>query len=69
MEKRNDKTNTREGDKGKKRRTVSDDVGGKSLSDTSTSDKKSLLAAADASKQRNLMTVGGHRDNVCRRQR
>jgi hypothetical protein len=37
MVKRNDKTNTREGDKGKKRRTVSDDVGGKSLSDTSTS--------------------------------
>ena len=27
-------------------------------------DKKSLLAAADASKQRNLMVVGGHSDNV-----
>ena len=26
-------------------------------------DKKSLLAAADASKQRNLMVVGGHSDN------
>ena len=37
MVKRNDKTNTGEGDKGKKGRTVSDDVGGKSLSDTSTS--------------------------------
>jgi hypothetical protein len=37
MVKRNDKTNTREGDKGKKVRTVSDDVGGKSLSDTSMS--------------------------------
>ncbi len=35
--KRNDKTNTGEGDKGKKGRTVSDDVGGKYLSDTSTS--------------------------------
>ncbi len=29
--------NTGEGDQGKKDRTVSDDVGGKSLSDTSTS--------------------------------
>jgi hypothetical protein len=37
MVKRNDKTNTGEGAKGKKGRTVSDDVGGKSLSDTSTS--------------------------------
>ena len=37
MVKRNDKTNTGEGDKGKKDRTVSDDVVGKSLSDTSTS--------------------------------
>jgi hypothetical protein len=27
-------------------------------------DKKSLLAAADASKKRNLMAVGGHVDNV-----
>ncbi len=27
-------------------------------------DKKSLLAAADASKKRNLMVVGGHADNV-----
>ena len=27
-------------------------------------DKKSLLAAADASKQRNLMVVGGHADNA-----
>ena len=37
MVKRSDKTNTGEGGKGKKGRTVSDDVGGKSLSDTSTS--------------------------------
>jgi len=37
MVKRNDKTNTGEGVKGKKGRTVSDDTGGKSLSDTSTS--------------------------------
>ncbi len=37
MVKRNDKTNTGEGVKGKKGRTVSDDAGGKSLSDTSTS--------------------------------
>ncbi len=37
MVNRNDKTNTGEGDRGKKGRTVSDDVGGKSLSDTSTS--------------------------------
>jgi hypothetical protein len=37
MVKRNDKTNTGEGGKGKKDRTVSDDAGGKSLSDTSTS--------------------------------
>ena len=37
MVKRNDKTNTGEGGKGKKGRTVSDDAGGKSLSDTSTS--------------------------------
>ncbi len=34
--KRNEKTNTGEGDKGKRDRTVSDDTGGKSLSDTST---------------------------------
>jgi hypothetical protein len=27
-------------------------------------DKKSLLAGADASKQRNLMVVGGHSDNA-----
>ena len=27
-------------------------------------DKKSLLAAADASKKRNLMVVGGHADNA-----
>jgi len=27
-------------------------------------DKKSLLAAADTSNQRNLMVVGGHSDNV-----
>jgi hypothetical protein len=27
-------------------------------------DKKSLFTAADASKKRNLMTVGGHADNV-----
>ena len=37
MVKMNDKTNTGEGGKGKKGRTVSDDAGGKSLSDTSTS--------------------------------
>ena len=37
MVKRNDKTNNGEGGKGKKGRTVSDDAGGKSLSDTSTS--------------------------------
>ncbi len=37
MVKGNDKTNTGEGDKGKKDRTVLDDEGGKSLSDTSTS--------------------------------
>jgi hypothetical protein len=37
MVKGNDKTNTGECDIGKKGRTVSDDVGGKSLSDTSTS--------------------------------
>jgi hypothetical protein len=37
MVKRNDKTNTGEGGKGKKDRTVSDDAGGKSLSDTSMS--------------------------------
>jgi hypothetical protein len=37
MVKRNDKTNTGEGDKGKKGRTVSDDAGWKYLSDTSTS--------------------------------
>jgi hypothetical protein len=37
MVKRNDKTNTGEGGKGKKGSTVSDDAGGKSLSDTSTS--------------------------------
>jgi hypothetical protein len=37
MVKRNDKTNTGEGGKGKKGRTVSDDSGGKSFSDTSTS--------------------------------
>jgi hypothetical protein len=37
MVKRNDKTNTGEGGKGKNDRTVSDDAGGKSLSDTSTS--------------------------------
>ena len=35
--KRNEKTNTGEGGKGKRGRTDSDDVGGKSLSDTSTS--------------------------------
>jgi hypothetical protein len=37
MKKRNEKTNTGEGGKGKRGRTVSDDAGGKSLSDTSTS--------------------------------
>ena len=37
MKKRNEKSNTGEGDKGKKGRTASDDAGGKSLSDTSTS--------------------------------
>ena len=37
MKKRNEKTNTGEGDKVKRGRTVSDDEGGKSLSDTSTS--------------------------------
>ncbi len=37
MVKRYDKTNTGEGGKGKKGRTVSDDTGGKSLSDRSTS--------------------------------
>jgi hypothetical protein len=37
MVKWNDKTNTGEGGKGKKGRTTSDDAGGKSLSDTSTS--------------------------------
>jgi hypothetical protein len=37
MVKRNDKTNTGEGDKGKNVRTVSDDTDGKSLSDTSWS--------------------------------
>ena len=34
MVKRNDKTNTGEGDKGKKGRAVSDDAGGKSLTET-----------------------------------
>jgi hypothetical protein len=37
MKKRNEKTNTGEGDKGKRGRTVSDDEGGKSVSDMSTS--------------------------------
>jgi hypothetical protein len=37
MVKRNDKMNTGECDRGEKFRTVSDDAGGKSLSDTSTS--------------------------------
>ena len=37
MVKSSDKTNTGEGGKGKKGKTVSDDSGGKSLSDTSTS--------------------------------
>ncbi len=37
MVKRNDKTNTGQGGKSKKGKTVSDDAGGKSLSDTSTS--------------------------------
>ena len=37
FQKKFDKTNTGEGGKGKKGRTVSDDAGGKSLSDTSTS--------------------------------
>jgi hypothetical protein len=37
MVKRSDKTNTGEGGKGKKGKTVTDDEGGKSLSDTSTS--------------------------------
>jgi hypothetical protein len=37
MEKSNEKTNTGEGVKGKKGRTVSDDVGVKSLSETSKS--------------------------------
>ena len=37
MVKRSDKTNTGEGGKGKKGRTVSDDAGGKSLSETSKS--------------------------------
>ena len=37
MVKRNDKTNTGEGDKGKRGRTVSDDAGGKFLSETSKS--------------------------------
>ena len=37
MKKRNEKTNTGEGGKDKRGRTVSDDAGGKSLSDTSTS--------------------------------
>jgi hypothetical protein len=37
MKKRNEKTNTGEGGKGTRGRTASDDAGGKSLSDTSTS--------------------------------
>jgi hypothetical protein len=37
MKKRNEKTNTGEGDQGERGRTVWDDTGGKSLSDTSTS--------------------------------
>ena len=37
MVKRNDNKNTGEGGKGKKDSTVSDEAGGKSLSDTSTS--------------------------------
>ena len=37
MKKRNEKTKTGEGGKGKRGRTASDDAGGKSLSDTSTS--------------------------------
>ena len=37
MKERNEKTNTGEGGKGKRGRTASDDVGGKSLTDTSTS--------------------------------
>ncbi len=36
MKKRNEKTKTGEGDKGKRDMTASDDSGGKSLSDTST---------------------------------
>ncbi len=37
MKKKNEKTNTGEGVKGKRGRDASDDTGGKSLSDTSTS--------------------------------
>ena len=39
MVKSNEKTNTGEGGKGKRGRTVSDDVGGKSLSETSKSER------------------------------
>ena len=41
--KRNEKTNTGEGGKGKRGRTDSDDVGGKSLSDTSTSAREQCV--------------------------
>ena len=37
MKKRNEKSNTGEGDKGKRGRTVSDDAGGKSLNEKSKS--------------------------------
>ena len=46
MKKRNEKTNTEEGDKGKRGRTASDDVGGKSLSVTSTSECGQCVGAS-----------------------
>jgi hypothetical protein len=43
MKKRNEKTITGEGGNGKRSRTVSDDAGGKSLSDTSTSAREQCV--------------------------
>ncbi len=42
-EEEEEKTNTGEGDKGKRGRTVSDDTDGKSLSDTSTSAREQCV--------------------------
>ncbi len=67
MKKRNEKSNTGEGGKGKRGRTTSDDVGGKSLSDTSTSTRGQCVGEISTGAKSTVICTSVNMFEVCKR--